>query len=229
MKATELRELSEDELQSKEADLKDDKLNKEEILYKYYNSFFRTLKRLSRPVTGIYDERTNRVEILGRAFFIPEFQNEALLDIKSISHESPIEVLLTGLPQLILLCIGLPISIMKVIKMGEEIKIKGEELRIKKLERKIKEEELKQAKTKTRNTQLKLDQKEIDAARKKAEKIVGKFQEESEKLSIKEIVKIPINIINIGLRNVFVKLKEKSSEISKTNKFEIKDIKKEYT
>ena len=103
---------------------------------------------------------------------------------------------------------------MKLINMG--------------LERKLKKKELKKKRIETEIKQLELDQKKIEFAKMRKEKI-EKFQKDSEKLSMKEIAKIPIDIINSELIKVFVKLKEKGSEINKTNKFETKDINKENT
>lgn len=58
---------------------------------KFFDSFFKQLMRLSRPTVGIYSPEHKTIQILGHALISQTKRNGAFLDIKSYSHNSPLE------------------------------------------------------------------------------------------------------------------------------------------
>ena len=74
-----------------------ERFNAGEILDKYYRPFFKKLNRLSRPVVGIYDRDRDLVEIVCTEIIDASQRSDAFLDIKNISHDSPLEITLCAL------------------------------------------------------------------------------------------------------------------------------------
>jgi hypothetical protein len=72
-------------------------IEKKRILDEYYLDFFKRFNRIARPVIGIYHKKKEQVEILCRDNIHSRQDNKAFLDIKEISHKSPLEITMMGL------------------------------------------------------------------------------------------------------------------------------------
>lgn len=127
--------------------------NQENKLFKeYFQQFYRTLSFVHRPVVGIIDNETNQITIMCRAHINKEEQKSVTLDLKSISHNSPIKAIFEGGATIYSAITG-----EKRHKEIHEIRLKREEL-----ECKILETQLKTAETDLEIKRLDLYDKKID-------------------------------------------------------------------
>jgi len=68
------------------------KLNKNSNTYKkYFSRFYSLLTNIQRPVIAVYNEELQTINILCRAHINKQQHNAVTLDLKSITHNSPIE------------------------------------------------------------------------------------------------------------------------------------------
>lgn len=65
-----------------------------EIYKEYFEQFYFYLMNIPRPVVGIYCEEDKKIQILCIAQINRKLRNETFFDIKSISHNSPLEVII---------------------------------------------------------------------------------------------------------------------------------------
>lgn len=66
------------------------------LYQQYFRKFYSLLTNVPRPVIGVYHENNQKISLLCRAHFNKNERNAVTLDLKSISHNSPIEGLLVG-------------------------------------------------------------------------------------------------------------------------------------
>jgi hypothetical protein len=65
-----------------------------EIYKEYFEQFYFYLMNIPRPVVGIYYEEDKKIQVLCVAHINRKLRNETFFDIKSISHNSPLEVII---------------------------------------------------------------------------------------------------------------------------------------
>lgn len=76
---------------SKFKDEKDEeKILENKVYNKYYNDFFPLMNKVSRPVVCVYYSKTKQIQILSLGHIARNKRNTTFLDIKSISHNSPL-------------------------------------------------------------------------------------------------------------------------------------------
>jgi len=171
-----------------------------EILDKYYSEFFKKLNKLSRPIVGIYYGEREHIEILSLNNIISSPRSVAFLDIKQISHRSPLEIIILGLPSLALLFKG-TIQVLDIIIKKQEIKLN--KLRRKNLELQIKEKELKIKKHEgEKNKELLLETKDL------YEKNIGN---------------VSSKYLRDGLSRSYVMLLDNGEKFTKKNKLNVHD------
>ncbi|PKM56617.1 MAG: hypothetical protein CVU98_10310 [Firmicutes bacterium HGW-Firmicutes-3] len=68
----------------------------DEILNRHFESFFRYLIRVPRPVICVYYEEDNAIEVLSREHINVNERNNSFLDVQEISHKSPLKALIDG-------------------------------------------------------------------------------------------------------------------------------------
>ncbi|GAB6098953.1 hypothetical protein JCM16358_08320 [Halanaerocella petrolearia] len=68
------------------------------IKREYYMSFFNIFNKLSRPVIGVYNQKNRTISILGLKHINRSQKDEEFFDIKKITHNSPMEMIVaTGI------------------------------------------------------------------------------------------------------------------------------------
>lgn len=65
-----------------------------EIYSEYFEQFYYYLMNTLRPVVGIYYEEDKKIQILCVAHINRKLRNETFFDIKNISHNSPLEIII---------------------------------------------------------------------------------------------------------------------------------------
>lgn len=88
---------------------------KKQVLEKYFDAFFSKLKRLSRPIVGIYDKEQNKIRILSISHI---HLKKDYLNIKEISHDSPLSVILECSIPLLFMILTQSISLWYALKSG---------------------------------------------------------------------------------------------------------------
>lgn len=68
---------------------KDIDKNTRDIIDKYFNKFFNSFSRVSRPVIGIYYVELEKVKILCNAHINKKRMNNTVLELASLTHKSP--------------------------------------------------------------------------------------------------------------------------------------------
>lgn len=63
---------------------------------RHFESFFKYLIKIPRPVICVYNEQDNTVEVLSRAHINISERNNSFLDVQEISHNSPLKTLIDG-------------------------------------------------------------------------------------------------------------------------------------
>ena len=64
--------------------------DEEQLVRKYYHAFFDYFTKLQRPVVGIYNPETRQIQILCADYFDYTINYNTYIDLKSITHNSPI-------------------------------------------------------------------------------------------------------------------------------------------
>lgn len=59
---------------------------------KYYNRFFKYLKKIDRPIILKYDELKNKLIVIRKEYMINDVENENFLDYKEYTHNSPFAI-----------------------------------------------------------------------------------------------------------------------------------------
>lgn len=68
----------------------------DEFFQKYFKSFFYYLSKVDRPVIGIYYKKERKIKIICKAHINKNARNATFLDVKEISHNSPLQALIEG-------------------------------------------------------------------------------------------------------------------------------------
>jgi hypothetical protein len=114
---------------------------KKRVMDEYYLNFFKRFSRIARPVIGIYHKENEQVEILCRNNFHSRVDNKVFLDIKEVSHKSPLVIDMTALVSLGFLVLTHLTIIKQQKELHELTKSQQEELH--KLKKKYLDEEFK--------------------------------------------------------------------------------------
>lgn len=109
------------------------------LYQKYFRRFYSLLTNIPRPVIGVLNEKDQSISILCKAHFNKKERNAVTLDLKSISHNSPIEAVIAG--GILTLIIAFRDENKK--DTIHQLDLKKKELEIKLLEEKIEEQKIK--------------------------------------------------------------------------------------
>lgn len=177
------------------------------LISKYYSRFFNLITKLPRPIVGIYNKDTNQIDILCRAHINIKERNQTFLDLKEISHHSPLKALFEA---------GL--DIYSTIKdEGRKKEIHEYEIEIKRLEKIKLEKEI---------NNLEIDQ-EIAKIKKYnlllyTHKKLDELTDDQEKVGIKNITN---QYISSQLNQIYKNTQENVNAMINENQFKIENEK----
>lgn len=177
------------------------------LISKYYSRFFELITKLPRPVVGIYNKDANQIDILCRAHINIKERNQTFLDLKEISHHSPLKALFEA---------GL--DIYSTIKdEGRKKELHECEIEIKKLEKIKLEKEINNLETDHEIAEIKRFNLLLDTHKK-----LGELTDNQENMGIKNITN---QYISSQLNQIYKNTQENTNTIFNENQFKIENEK----
>ncbi|MGN2368843.1 hypothetical protein ACTFJW_02135 [Clostridium cagae] len=67
----------------------EEKVKNRDIEKKYFIQFFSYLRKLDRPIVGLYDNDNNKITIIKSEYMLNDIESDNFLDYKDYSHNSP--------------------------------------------------------------------------------------------------------------------------------------------
>ena len=182
-----------------------------DIYNHYYNAFFHLMKKIPRPVVGIFYDDTNEIQILSLAQINKNKRNNTFFDIKSISHNSPLaeDVI-----------VGAVSGISTVVKTKNEIDHNNE----------IHEIQIEQEKLKVQILKKKLEKADVELETTKLRNLEKRIEvmEKKKKYDLKYGGNPALEITNTYLSNQMIGLynnyQDRSQQLLESNKMEVIDI-----
>lgn len=173
------------------------------LYQQYFRKFYSLLNNIPRPVIGVYHEDSQKISLLCRAHFNKNERNAVTLDLKSISHNSPIEGLLVG---------GAAIySTIKDEKRKDEIHEINKNKAI--LEEKLAEESLKKAQKENILLELKIMESQLN--------VLDKLSQIESSQEIDAVNQIENPYIRQQMALEYSKLRTRSVQLMQKNNFEV--------